>query len=96
MADLLYWTVVVSVPAYLVLQLMAFVYLDGSLRAISVGLAVFMTVVGALTLKAYMDRSNVWPLYIMYAGPPGTLLTAILLAIGALRRTRDSAGHQLR
>ena len=64
MADLLYWTVVVSVPTYLVFQLMAFVYLTGSLRAISVGLAVFMTAVVVLTVRAYMDRSNIWRLYL--------------------------------
>ena len=89
MADILYWTVVITAPTYLVLQLIAFVHLDGPLRASSIGLAVFMAAVVSLTIDAYTDRSNVWPAYVVVAGPPAALVTAGLLAIGALLRKSD-------
>ncbi len=42
MADLPPLTVVISALTFLALQMIAFVYLQGPLRAISVGIAVFM------------------------------------------------------
>ena len=69
--------------------MIAFVYLQGPLRAISVGIAVFMAAVVGLTIYAFMDRSNVWYVYMMFAGPPAVLLTIALLAIGTLLRRSD-------
>ncbi len=53
-----------------------------------------------LTIYAFMDRSNVWYVYMMFAGPPAVLLTMALLAIGALPRRSDGqerrTGHAAR
>ena len=82
MTELHYWTVLIAIPVYIVLQLVAIARLRGALRMMSLGIAVFMAAVLGLTIDAYVGRSNVWLIFLVLAGPPAVALTTALLGIG--------------
>ena len=87
-----------AAPASVLLQAVALVRLKGTLRGISLILAVITGAVGGLALAAYqLAPGNLWELLLMLASPPMLVLTAGVLLMGlvVLPRTppASSATH---
>ena len=86
-----------AVPASVVLQLVALVWLKGVGRAISAVLTVVTATVCGLVASAYtMEPGNLWQLLLHLAGPPlfvltsGTLLMGLVLSPRTFRKRRES------
>lgn len=76
--------------AYVVIQVIAAVRLRGKYRLICLVPVLPMLVVGALTVSAYRQQSNLWPILLIFAGPVAFLFVAgVWIAFRRARRASD-------
>jgi hypothetical protein len=79
---LMFWSFVL----YVVLQIVAVIKLRGVWRIASLILAAPMTLVLLATVVGLFLGSNLWPLLMLFAGPPALLCVVVLLAAFAVRQ----------
>ena len=72
--DLLWLTV----PAYVVLQIVALMRSSGGSRVVAVLPLFVMVPVFALTAIAFSQESNLWPIWILIACPIATMYVAVI------------------
>jgi hypothetical protein len=78
-----------AAPASVVLQMVAIIRLKGTLRSLSIILAVITGAVGGLAMAAYLfDPGNLWQLFLILATPPVLVLTTGVLLMGLMVRSR--------
>ena len=70
-----------SVLAYPILQILALAKSRGFYRLAGALPLCAMLPIFAVTIKAYCDHSNLWPLFLILASPAACVWTLIILAI---------------
>jgi hypothetical protein len=79
-----------TVPGYPILQLFTLWKLRGPARLLSALPLAFMLPVYAFCLYAFLQKSNLWPLYAIFASPVAFIFTLVVFLI-ARRRERTAA-----
>jgi hypothetical protein len=78
-----------SLPAYLVLQVVAIARAKGTGLRVAAALPIpVMAALGALTVCLYWQQSNIWPLMLLLAGPPAFLYVLVFVVVSAIRKRR--------
>jgi hypothetical protein len=75
-----------SVPGYIVLQIVAWRRLDGGWRKAAMLPLILMVPVFAYSLFALFAGSNLWPIFLLFACPPGLLYLAGVFGWRWMRR----------
>jgi len=80
----------ISVAAYLLAQCYAVMAWRGGWRIAGLVPLVAMVPVAVFTLQAYRQQSNLWPILLLFAGPPALLYLVVLMILRAGRdRSHD-------
>jgi hypothetical protein len=85
-----------GVVAYLGIQLYTLLRWRGGWRIVaSVPLLVMVPVVG-LTIHAFIQQSNIWPIILLFAGPAALLFLLVLMVAHtlAIRRVQSRPARQ--
>ncbi len=75
-----------TVAAYFVAQCYTLIAWPRGWRIAAAVPLVGMVPVAVLTFQGYRDQSNVWPILLLFAGPPALLYLVVLMAVRATRR----------
>ncbi len=82
-----------SVLGYPVLLLIALIMLRGPLRLLSSLPLSFMLPVYAYCLYALAQKSNLWPMFAIFASPVALIITGVIFFIGLRRQKRAQAAE---
>ncbi|MBS0644105.1 MAG: hypothetical protein U1E70_15530 [Acetobacteraceae bacterium] len=78
---LLVVVVILSLPAYLVLQPVATIRLEGRWRVASLAPLLLMLPAAGFSLYALAQSSNLWPMTLILSAPFGAVYLIVLLAV---------------
>lgn len=85
---LLVVVVMLSLPAYVVLQPTATIRLQGGWRLASLAPLLLLLPAGAFSLFALAEGSNLWPMTLILSAPFGSAYLAVLLIVHHIRSDR--------